>query len=174
MNGLRGLTFISCILVVLLMSACGYRFTGGGAFPSNVKTIFISILKNKTSESGLETIISNHIIDEFTRMRKDALAGTRDGAEAILTGAVAAIDISTITHQDEVTSNERRVKISVDVKLTGQDGLKLWEAMDISADEAYDVVPGDKTQTNQNKRRAMLTASERLAEKVFGRLTEDF
>ena len=160
-------------LLIIMFSGCGYRFTGGGNFPSDVKSIFVTNFKNRTSESGLETIITNELIDEFTKNRKDALASRQDEAEAVLTGVVKSIDISTISHDEINISNERRVTIRVDLKLVHK-GRSIWNASSISADEAYSVVAGDKVRTEQNKNRAIALAADRLSEKIFNRLTEDF
>jgi hypothetical protein len=47
-------------------------------------------------------------------------------------------------------------------------------AKGVSASEAYDVMPGNKLATEQNRRDAISALSKRLAQRVYNRMTEDF
>ena len=151
---------------------CGYRFTGSGNFPAGVKTVFITILKNHTSETGVENVFTNDIVYEFTRNRKGALADM-DKADAILLGVIESMSIETISRKGINTSIERRVAVVVSLKLTDQKGKAIWSAESISVKEAYDVA-SDKIATEKNRRDAISALSKRVAEKVYNRLTEDF
>lgn len=159
---------ILCFLAFL--SACGYRFAGGGTFPSGINSICVTILENRTSETGVEDTFTNDLIYEFTRNGKIA---SIDKADALLSGVVKSMSIETISRSGSHTSIERRVTFTLDFKLTDSDGRIIWSAKGISGKEAYDVA-SDKLSTGQNRRSAISTLSERLAEKVYNRLTEDF
>ncbi len=164
-----GIVFaILCFLVFL--SACGYRFAGGGSLPSGIKTVCVTILVNRTSETGVENTFTNDLIYEFARHGKIA---SIDKADALLSGVVKSMSIETISHSGAHTSLERRVKFTLDLKLTDNHGKIIW-SKSVSGNEAYDVVSDNKLTTEQNRRSAISTLSERLAEKVYNRLTEDF
>ena len=137
-----------------------------------MKTVFITILKNHTSETGVENVFTNDLIYEFTRNRKGALAGM-DKADAILLGVVASMSIETISRKGINTSIERRVTVVVSLKLTDRKDKVIWSAESISAKEAYDVA-SDKTATEKNRRDAISALSKRVAEKVYNRLTDNF
>jgi len=137
-----------------------------------VKTVFITILKNHTSETGVENVFTNDLIYEFTRSRKGALAGM-DRADAILLGVIESMSIETISRKGINTSIERRVTVVVSLKLTDRKGKAIWSAESISAKEVYDVA-SDKIATEKNRRDAISALSKRVAEKVYNRLTEDF
>ena len=95
------------LFLLILVSSCGYRFAGSGDFPEGTKSIFIPILENRTSESGLETQVTDDLIYEFTKNRKDILAGSIGDAEAVLYGIIRSISITTISRDDPNTSSER-------------------------------------------------------------------
>ena len=152
------------------LSACGYRFAGGGTLPSGIKSVCVTILENRTSEIGVENTFTNDLIYEFTRNGK--FAGI-DKADALLSGVVKSMSIETISHSGAHTSIERRVRFTLDLKLTDNDGRVIWSAKGVSDNEAYDVA-SDKLTTEQNRSKAISTLSERLAEKVYNSLTEDF
>jgi outer membrane lipopolysaccharide assembly protein LptE/RlpB len=159
-------------LFVMIVSACGYKFTGGGSFPAGIKSICVVTLENRTSETGAENIFTNDLIYEVTRDNK-VLLTTKDKADALLSGIIKSMSIQTISHTGTLTPLERRVTITVDVKLTDPDGKVIWYANDVSANEAYDVM-SDKLATEQKRRDAISALSKRLAERLYARITDDF
>ena len=162
------------ILLLIFVSNCGYRFTGSGDFPEGTQRIFIPIFENRTSESGLEKLITNDLIYEFTRNRKDILAGSTENADAVLYGIIHSIGIETISRNDPNTSAERSIRLSVDMKLVVPEGRVIWQVKGINSNEAYNVLPDNKYKTVQNRREAIAKLSQRLAEKVYTRMTDNF
>jgi outer membrane lipopolysaccharide assembly protein LptE/RlpB len=160
------------ILLGSFFSACGYRFTGGGSLPSGITSISIEMFKNRTSETGVETVITNDLIYEFTRHEQVVVTGS-DRADAFLTGVVQSVSERTISHTGEYTSNERRVEVKIDLKLTGRSGGVIWSSKSVSEDEAYRVMP-EKQSTERKKREAIKRLSKRLSETIFNDLTADF
>jgi len=159
-------------LLSVFFTSCGYRFVGSGSFPAGIKSVCIPILENRTSETGVQNILTNDLIYEVTRDKKVALT-SRDKADALLSGVIKSMSIETISRKGTHSSLERRVRVAVDLKLTGPDGRVIWSARGVSANEAYDVMP-DKLATEQNRRDAISVLSKRLAEKIYNRITGDF
>ena len=73
----------------LIFTGCGYHFAGEGSLPGNIRSIGVSMLANRTAETGVESIFTNDIIYEITRAKKVLLTST-DQADATLTGTRAA------------------------------------------------------------------------------------
>ena len=163
---------IFIIFIGLFLFSCGYRFTGGGDLPEGIKSVYVKTLKNRTSETGIENIITDDIIYEFTRSRKAGVT-EEERAEALLSGVVSSLTIGTVSRQDSHTSRERRITVAVDLKLIGNDGKRIWTQKGISANEAYNV-SSNKSSTEHNKREAIKILSKRLAEKAYNRLTDNF
>ena len=159
-------------LLCLVLTGCGYRVSGPAVFPGNVKHIYIPMLENRTGEVGVETIITDALIYEVTRNNPAALT-RRERAQAYLAGTVAGIRNITIAHRSPNIPSERRVQVSVAVKLKDSQGREIWSSGVVSAHEAYGVSP-DKLITEQNRRTAIAVLSKRLAENIFKRLTENF
>jgi hypothetical protein len=156
----------------MFLSSCGYRFVGSGSFPAGIRSVSIPILENRTSETGMENIITNDLIYEVTRGKRVALT-SMDKADALLSGVIRSMSIETISRRGTHSSLERRVTVTVDLKLTGPDGRVIRSVKGVSANEAYDVM-SDKPATEQNRRNAISVLSKRLAEKVYNRITGDF
>ncbi|MDQ1329777.1 MAG: hypothetical protein QG578_39 [Thermodesulfobacteriota bacterium] len=163
-----GIIFISAALV---LSGCAYRFAGGGDLPGAVKRVSISVLENKTAESGIENIITNDLIYEFTRNGK--VVANKDDADAYLTGIIESANDEAISHKGDHTSLERRVKVVLGLKLKDKSGNIIWTGKDIAADQAFAVM-ADKIETEKKRRTAIELLSKRLAENVYNRLTDNF
>jgi len=145
------------IIILLFFSACGYRFAGSGNLPGGIQTIAIEIFKNRTTETGLENTITNDLIYEFTRKGRSVQKNSKE-ADAVLTGAIEAERITTISRQAQQSALARRIEIIVSLKLTGSDGRVKWSASGVSAFEDYDVAT-DKQANEISKRRAIETLS---------------
>jgi len=162
------------ILCIALVSACGYRFAGQGQFPKGVEHIFIEVFDNRTSKTGIERVVTNQVIFEFTRQREQSLASSTENADAILKGVVRTIRTQTISRVGTEVANEREVIMTVDLKLIKQDGGEvIWAAKGIKGRQAYDV-SDNKLETDRNESLALARLSERMSERIFSRLTNDF
>ncbi|MBU3950273.1 MAG: hypothetical protein KJ826_18905 [Proteobacteria bacterium] len=155
----------------LLLYSCGYKFAGSGELPSSVKRVSISVLENKTAESGIENIITNDIIYEFNRHGKNVVR--KDEADAFLTGVIDTATDVAISRSSTIASLERRVVINISLKLKGKDGNIIWTGSNITDDQAFTVLT-DKIATENEMRKAIEILSKRLAEKVYNKLTDNF
>jgi outer membrane lipopolysaccharide assembly protein LptE/RlpB len=156
----------------LAVTACGYKFSGGGDLPGGVASLSIGVLENRTRENGLESQIANDLIYQFTRFSNIALTDKKK-ADAHLTGIIKSATTRTITHKSANLPTERRIQVLLDMKLTSADGKVIWSADSISAYETYEV-ESDRSQTEQNKKSALTTLSGRVAERIYYRLTDNF
>ena len=163
--------FVPC-LILLTLSACGYRFSGGGALPGGVQRVAVGVFDNSSGETGVEGILSNDIVYEFTRNGKD-FTHRSEAADAILSGSVVSVTTRSISRRSVHSVQERRGSVAVSLKLTDSKGEIVWQAPALSEDEEYEV-DDDKGITEQNKREAILKLSRRLAEKAYYQMTDNF
>ncbi len=171
MNKVRLMALLSSC--TLMMYACGYQFAGSGAFPENLEKIFIEVFENRTSKTGIERVVTNQLIFEFTRQRERSLAGDAGSADAILKGVIQTVRTRTISRVGTEVANEREVIMSVDLRLINQSGDVIWIAKGLSDRQAYDV-SDLKLENDRNESIAIARLSERISERIFSRLTDDF
>jgi outer membrane lipopolysaccharide assembly protein LptE/RlpB len=164
----------AAVVLMLLLAACGYQFAGGGDFPAGVSRVFIPMLENRSAETGAESILTNDLIYEFTRSRKESLAQERSLADGILTGTIVSLSVENIARSTVSTAVERRVTGILSLRLESPDGRILWASGNIVERQSYSVVDGSKTATDQKKSDAIAVVSKKLAESAFNRLTDDF
>ena len=162
------------IAAALLLAACGYHFSGSGKFPGGVTRIFIDMLQNRSSDTGVESTFTNDLIYEFTRKREASVAADRAVADAILTGTIVSLSVDDISRASISTALERQVTGILNLRLISKDGSVLWASGNIVERKSYMVVDGNKTATEQNKSDAIAELSRRLAEAAFNRLTDNF
>ena len=161
------------MMVAVLQVACGYRFSGGGPLPGDVRRIYVPMLKNRTSESGLEGIVTNALRYEIVRSGLE-VSGDGKAADAVLSGEILRAANETIARKTTATAIERRVRITTMFELRDGAGSRvLWTRRPVSADETY-YVSSDRTATDQNRKRALEKAAQRLAEKVLASISDDF
>jgi len=161
------------ILCTFFLSACGYRFAGSGNFPAGVESIYIEVFENRSSQIGIERIVTSQVLFEFTRQRERSLTSSPDKADAILKGVIVRINTQTISRIGTAIANEREVTMTVDLRLIKQSGEVIWAAKGLSDRQAYDVEV-DKIETDENLDVAIAVLSERMSERIFSRLTDDF
>ncbi len=162
------------VLCLVVVCACGYRFAGQGAFPAGVELIFIEVFENRTSKTGIERVVTNQVIFEFTRQREQSLASGTENADAVLKGVIRTIRTQTISRVGTEVASQREVIMTVDLNLVKLDeGEVIWAAKGITDRQAYDVAES-KLETDRNESLALAKLSERMSERIFGRLTNDF
>lgn len=165
---------IVAMVLFMALAACGYHFTGAGlTAPGGVSTIAITVLENRTSESGIERVFTNDLAYEFTRSKVLHVV-EKDTADAVLSGIIKSMGVETISHTAGYDSGERRVTITLNLTLKSRDGKVLWSDTALSDREAFEVLPDDKIATNRNRKVAIEAISERLAEKAHNRIFTDF
>lgn len=171
---LRNIGRASIVLAVLVvMVGCGYQLKGMGlTAPPGVHTIAVTVLENRTSESGIETRFTSHLAYEFTRSKIVQVVG-RDTADAVLSGIIVSLQEDTISHTASYDSDERRVTMTLNLALKGTDGKVIWSRRQLSDREAFKVA-SDKLATERNKKAAIEVISERLAERVHNAIFQDF
>ena len=161
------------ILIAVLCGACGYRFAGQGGFPGDSDRLFVKVLENRTQETGVENIVTAALLSELTLRKTDNLANGIAHADVVLSGVVEEVAIRTISTRGKDVAGERRVTVLVDLELKKQDGSVVWTAKNLTDDEGY-LVDADKERTDQNRRDAIRVLSQRIAEKVVNRMSDDF
>jgi len=154
------------------VTSCGYRFVGGGSFPSGIESIFVEIFQNRSAEVGLENTFTNDLVYEISRKRNVKLA-RKDGAQGVISGIITNVTTAPASRSGETVAVERRVTAVLDLKLTDANGKVIWSAKGVSGNETYFVGATNEI-TEKNKQTALAELSKRMAETVYSQLTSDF
>ena len=160
------------VCLAFTLSACGYRFAHKGELPGGVDTVFIKVFENRSSLLGIENEFTNSLIQEFTRRRAGSLVA-EDRADAVFSGAVQSISTGTVSHRYKYEAVERRVWVTLNVRLVSRDGRTLWSTDNVTDDEAY-LVEAEKSATDRNLRQAVKKLADDLAQRIYNQMTVNF
>lgn len=163
------------IIAFLALSACGYRFPGGGVLPGGVERVAVGIFDNLSGETGVEGTISNDIVDIINDFgRKGESSGDEgEAADATLSGTVLSVSTDPISRESVHNVAERRVTVEISLKLVDTEGTVIWQVSKLTENEEYEV-DADKAITEIYKQEAISKLSKRLAEKAYYKMTDDF
>ncbi len=171
---MKRLSVVALVFTALAVAACGYQFTGGGPLPGGIRRVFVPMAKNRTSESGLESAVTNALRYEITSSGNLAVGGAAD-ADALLKAEITTVTSETVSRATTTTSLERqaRLTVTIDYEPTDPAQPRRWAHRKVSATETY-AVASDRLATDRNRRLALEKAANRLAKKVMAGISADF
>ncbi len=140
--------------------------------PKGIKTLSVSILRNNSSQSGLENTLTNKINYELIKSGKVELLDSN--AEAVLSGVIKSVSTSSVFVSSDNTTAEKRITVVADLKLTSSSGVDNWVLKGVSEKETYETSSGNNFKEEENKKSSLEILSGNLAEKIYNRLVEDF
>lgn len=167
------LAVMSVMMVATLLHACGYQMTRLGSLPGNVQTIGIKMFTNRSIETGAEAVLTKALSEELNRRRPGTIERV-NRADAVLTGTILSINRDTISRSGTLTALQRRLTLEVSMVLRDRSGKALWQRPRITATGDYAVAEDNNLTTENNRRDALLSAADRLAEDTYRALTDDF
>lgn len=157
------------IIILTVLTACGYRLGTGGTVPGGIQRIHISSMDNPTRDPGLETLFTNALIDEFIR-KTDVIISNQEQADAVLAGKITSLQTRIASRQALRSIRERRITGTISLELINQkDGSLIWSAEKISAAQTYRVTE-DVLDDEYLRSQALVELSTRIAERAVERL----
>lgn len=117
------------IIAIINFSACGYTFRGGeSVLPPDVKTIFVPIVRNATTEPGIDIILTEALRDEFERYGVLQVTESRGGADAVLEATIQSINQETRTSTSNTDNALQQATVMiVSAELRRKSGPLLWK-----------------------------------------------
>ena len=114
-----GFRVSSLVAVVALATGCNYGFSGGGGFPSDVRTIYIEPFENETVQVELDQQLFRKLTDRLPRAL-GARPGSETSADAVVRGRIVRYEdaaqsyratsgqqqqpgVDVLTHQVQIT-----------------------------------------------------------------------
>jgi len=161
------------LAAVVMVMACGYRLQGPAQLPGHARSLYLETFQNRTNQGGLEVLVANAIVLEFTQRGETLFAADPSTSDLLMRGVIRSLDSQTVSSRGKDAAGERRVTMRLDVQLAKADGRVVWEAKGLSDNDTYPVTD-DKFENEQRERRTVQTVAARIAERIFNRFTDDF
>ena len=121
------------VLTALLLTGCGYQLAGGrGSFAPGVRTVFVDVFTNKTSEANADSIFRIAFSSQVVQNGHFKLAQSPEEADAIFRGTILSLLSSPLAYKTTSLSAEDRITVTMQISFEERaSGKVLW------ADEAY-------------------------------------
>lgn len=147
---MRGFVLAVCLLLMSLLSGCGYSFSGTAASgsaevasrldPALRKMILVRV-ENPSTEAWLEPRLRSLIRDEFNRRRLVEWS-EKDQATSQLTVIIKRFSRSTLVASEKDKSVKLSTAITMRLRVTrANDGRVIWDSGEQSQSESF--YPGD-------------------------------
>lgn len=167
------LSTISCLLGLALVG-CGYSMVGkGSSLPEHIKNVAIITFKNATYEHGLETIISEAVIEEFERHGSIKVVRTEQEADAILMGVIKKYEYRPLVDK---TNTITEYKLAITAGVVFRDRVKnvnYWKDENFYFIEDY-FVTQQLSSSRENQREAWEEAAKDFAASLVSIIMEGF
>ncbi|MCK4666704.1 LptE family protein [Candidatus Dependentiae bacterium] len=125
---------ISLILIIILLSGCGYQFLPN--MPEHLKTTYVPVFKNNTIQFGIGSNLTNELINELN------LDGTlkkvsKDKADSEFKGEVIEFRQVPVSFYEDKTVKEYRIFVKIYIEFWDiKKSKKIWSG-NLSRNENY-------------------------------------
>lgn len=158
---------LSLFLVLLSIAGCGYH--NPNMLPSDqqgrVLKLHVPIWPNPTNEIRLASDIRNALQDWLGQSRQFTLVDNAGEADYVLNGRINAVSYTGRAYNTNNVAQALIAALNVDYTVTDpRTGKTAWEAKGFVLTETYSL------QTDANKRQALETIVDNLAEQIYIRL----
>jgi hypothetical protein len=171
---LSGLLCAGAVFFILLPAGCGYHFAGGGdtAYPA-IRTVFVDVFANRTSEAYAENIFRTAFINRFVQDGRFKLAGSRGEADAVFHGTIKNLVTYPLAYQASNLSATNRLDIILEISFEERpSGRILWSNSAFSWWGDYPVTTVGATETS--RKNALIKLADDTAERAYGLLISNF
>lgn len=155
-KGLKKILMLAVLLGVFgTLAGCGYGLIGRtSTLPEDIESIFVEPLKNRTTRPQIELTMTRAIINELVTRRRFTISPNREGADAILSGALTDFTVRPVTFDPQGRAEEWQISIRADMSFARTDNDEIiWEQplynfrdnYELELDEATVFDPEDRT-----------------------------
>jgi hypothetical protein len=147
----RSRGYTGALLLALLLAGCGYRFSGGGeSIHPAIRTVFVDVFSNRTSEAYADSIFRAAFISRFVQDGRFTLAGSRAEADAICRGTVKMLQVFPLSYKAGDLSAEERLAITMDLSFEEREsGRTIWSDGAFTGTGDYPVTTVGVTETSR-------------------------
>jgi outer membrane lipopolysaccharide assembly protein LptE/RlpB len=128
------------VLMISALSGCGYTLKGGGSvLPQDVKRVYVPMVENSSTETGVATILTEALRDQFERYGVLTVVEDLDEADAVLKARILKISESTrtTTGGNTDTGLQYDTSMRVQAELRRASGPLLWRNPDLSVTKTF-------------------------------------
>ncbi len=169
-----GLSSVGAILIVLLLAGCGYHLEGSSErIDPTLRTVFVDVFTNRTSEAHAENIIRTAFISRFVQEGRFKLARSRGEADVICRGAVRNLQASPLSYKATNLAAEDRLTVTLEIFFEEREsGRTLWSDRAFIATGDYPITTVGVTEGS--RKNALVKLANDTAERAYRLMMSGF
>lgn len=142
----QGVGAKQCLWLLLVAAAlqvmigCGYTFKGGGSIlPQDIKRVYVPLVENSSTETGVATLLTEALRDEFERYGVLTVVENLDEADAVLKARILKVGERTRTTTGGRTDTglQYDTSLTVQAELRRTTGALLWKNPNLSVTKTF-------------------------------------
>jgi len=167
-------TGVLMVLTALLLTGCGYSLVGGrGTFAPGVRTVFVDVFTNRTSEANADSIFRIAFNNQVVQSGHFKLAQSPGEADAIFRGTILSLQSSPLAYQTSNLSAEDRITVTMQISFEERaSGQVLWANDAYTGTGDYRVTTVGATETS--RRDALVKLANDTAERAYRLMMSNF
>lgn len=118
----------AAVAALAVLTACGYHLLGAGSLPPSVRTVAVLPFEREVPVLQLDQRVTEAVVQEVARRLKVRVQAGREGADAILTGAIRGFHVAPLSYDSEGRADRYQVTLSARIRLTDREGKVLFES----------------------------------------------
>lgn len=129
------------LLVAAGVGGCGYRLAGQNTYlPERIRVVAVLPFENRTTRPEVEQRVTEEVSREFSKRRRYRVVTAREGADAVLEGAVTGFRTNPVqfNSQGRATRVETTVTLDATLRDLSNDEV-LWSQAGLLFRSQYDV-----------------------------------
>lgn len=120
---------VTLALIVFMLASCGYTFRGSeSVLPPDIKTVYIPLVQNNTSQQSIDIFLTEALRDEFARYGAVTVVDSSLEADASLEARILRIqrETQTVTSATD-TALQYLTVMTISAELKRANGITLWK-----------------------------------------------
>jgi len=127
--------------LALLVGGCNYGLSGGGGFPSHVRSVYIEVFENGTDRFELDQQLFRQLTEELPRSLGLRL-GAEQTADAVVRGRITRYNDEarnyTANQTGDIDVLQHQVEISIAIEIVDRaENLILWDSNSLTGRGEY-------------------------------------
>jgi hypothetical protein len=155
------------LLAALMLVGCGYRFSAGeGSVAPAIRTIFVDVFTNKTSEAHVENIFRAAFINRFVQSGRFKLGSSRGEADAVCRGTIRSLQATPLAYKASNLAAEERLTITLEISFEEREsGRVIWSDGSFTVTGDYTVTSVGVTEAD--RKNALVKLAGDTAERAY-------
>jgi len=158
--------------VAFLAAGCGYSLRA--SLPSNIKTVHITVLQNRTQEPGIEDFLTQALTQALITSGMARIAANAEQADGVLEGSIVGYSLTSLAFNQTANVTQYRLQIALSLSLRDRrTGDVVWK-QDRIEERADFPVTGQVTLTLVREQDAVRRAAVDISRAIVSLAFEGF